>query len=246
MKTGEIIKDSIRYPLSNWTSYLILGILTFFSGLYNDVPNLITHYTILIVLVIITILVTILENGYVIKIFKSSLVGLNTAPNFNEWKIMFKDGFKAIIVAIIYSIPLLIIIVVTIVVLTFLGFTTLLPALIITAAYLILVSPVIYLGLVNMAKNESKIESAFELHEIFQIISNAGWGKLIALYITTMILAVIFGFITVGINFILSILSADVITSLLLIPYISLFMARIVVLFYMSEDSELEEISDNV
>jgi Protein of unknown function (DUF4013) len=104
MNISEIIKDSLRYPLTDWKKYLILGILilivtTFINGPFI-VPNLI----------IIGYIIGFFVIGYLFRIIKSSLNGNDVLPKFYNWGEMFSDGVKVLIVGIVYSIPAILII----------------------------------------------------------------------------------------------------------------------------------------
>ena len=57
MNLGEIVKDSLRYPLSNWRNYLILGIMIIFTNLYQDIKELIQNNGLIIILWIIGIII---------------------------------------------------------------------------------------------------------------------------------------------------------------------------------------------
>ena len=62
MDIGEIISDSIKYPSSNWGKVLILGIITIASVLIIPVFLLI---------------------GYVFRIIKATLAGIDELPEFD-------------------------------------------------------------------------------------------------------------------------------------------------------------------
>ena len=68
MDIGEIISDSIKYPSSNWGKVLILGVIMIAS--------------ILIVPVFLLI-------GYLFRIIKASLAGLDELPDFDHKNVDF-------------------------------------------------------------------------------------------------------------------------------------------------------------
>lgn len=105
MNIGEIIKDAVRYPLSDWKKIIILGIIIEISYIAQYWYSYdITNIGIILILAGIGLLVGFLVNGYLIRILKSSLDGAWELPGFNAWKTMFIDGFKVFAVFFIYLI----------------------------------------------------------------------------------------------------------------------------------------------
>ena len=88
MDISDIISDSIKYPSSNWGKVLILGIIMIASILI--VPIFLLY-------------------GYIFRIIKATLAGIDELPDFDEIGEMFVDGIKVFVVAIIYAIPVVII-----------------------------------------------------------------------------------------------------------------------------------------
>jgi hypothetical protein len=88
MDIGEIVSDSIKYPSSNWGKVLILGVIMIASILI--VPIFLVY-------------------GYIFRIIKATLAGINELPDFDEIGDMFVDGLKIFVVAIVYAIPVWII-----------------------------------------------------------------------------------------------------------------------------------------
>ena len=117
MTLGTIVDDIIRYPLSNWKKYLILGII-FLAGVVVYITRfygsiVITNNIIIIwFLGIIAFFLVTLTRGYTLRIIKSSVNGSSALPVFNNWIDMFVDGIKMFIVTIVYQIPAILIILV--------------------------------------------------------------------------------------------------------------------------------------
>jgi hypothetical protein len=111
MNVTEIVKDSLKYPVSDWKKIITLGILIVIGGL-SSLLNLldITNNAILLIFVIIGLFSGFLVNGYLFKIVKTSLDGENRLPKFNAWKSLLLDGFKVFVTFIVYLIlpPLII------------------------------------------------------------------------------------------------------------------------------------------
>ena len=225
MTIGSIVNDAIRYPLSDWKKYLILGIIFVIGNLvyvtrFDGSIVLTTNIAIEWVLGIIALAIILLVRGYLLRVIKSSLNGVAELPEFNRWTDMLKDGVKLSIVAFVYSIPAILIIIVfailsytsnpIIVTNTLSGATvwfliggTGLQALqvwagtwfIIPVLCMIIIYPIIAMALAHMANNENKLLTAFQFRELVQIIAIKGWGNFIIWYIVIGILFFILAFI---------------------------------------------------
>jgi len=244
---GEIVKSSLKYPLSNWKSYMILGVIVILANLYGDGGVFNLNNELIMILWIIGTIIGIFTYGYMFKIIKSSLTNVNVLPEFNGLVKIFTNGFKVLIASIIYLIPVFL-----------LGLVGLFSGLIkiqahypyymvsgilfwFIALYTILVIPVIAVAITNMARNESKLRYAFRFREILEKISAIGWGNLIKWYVVIGILYWIIGAIILVIYYLLSLINpffAGIIESLILVPYRYIFVARSVGLIYMQDNED--------
>ena len=111
MDLTAIIKDSLRYPLSDWKKILILGLIIVISDVLSVFQSLgVTNKDLIPFLVVVGFLIGLLVNGYLFRIVKSSLDGHNELPKFNKWISMFYDGFKVFTTFVAYLIVLPVII----------------------------------------------------------------------------------------------------------------------------------------
>ena len=217
MKISEIIKDSLRYPFSDWKKFfifVIIALITNFSGLFiaHNFSLSEGYFSILIVILcVVVFLGLLLEKGYSFRILKCSINGGDELPQFNAWIDMLKDGIKLSIVTIVYSAPIILIFTIltsfiAILVLLIPSFpnyvaetlfynnylTSILFSFgvwgIIGYLYLIIVLPIWYMSIATMAINNSELSYAFKFHLIINKISIIGWKKLIIWYIVTGIL----------------------------------------------------------
>lgn len=88
MEFKKILHNSVNYPSYSWTKVIMLGLLLIGS--------------ILIVPMFLII-------GYLFRVMKSSLSGIDELPNYNKFGSMLIDGFKVFLVGIIYTIPIIIV-----------------------------------------------------------------------------------------------------------------------------------------
>jgi hypothetical protein len=220
MNIKGILKDSLRYPFSDWKKILIFGIIILISNLSNTTHfnSLIstTDVTLTFFLGIISFLILFLAKGYQFKIMKSSLTRKAKPPEFNKWIEMFKDGVKLFLVNIVYTIPAILIMLIwaalsiasnpSTVVNTISGLGTLFLMggtgsnafitsagiwFIISFLYTIIIAPIMWMAIAHMADNNSEIHAAFKFHAILNKITTIKWKNLIKWYILTGIIFLI-------------------------------------------------------
>ncbi|MEG3224227.1 MAG: hypothetical protein BME94_01555 [Methanobacteriales archaeon Met13] len=220
MNIGDIISDSIKYPSSNWGKVLILGVIMIASILI--VPIFLVY-------------------GYVFRIIKATLAGLDELPEFDEIGEMFVDGLKIFVVAIVYAIPVWIISALFGVLMggtmTATTATTLDPTMvwalfagnIIFAIIAVIIGLIQVMGIANMAYYDGDLMAAFRFSEILDYISRIGWGKYIITYIVIAIIAFI-GFLIGMLT--LFILIGIILLPLVIAPYIAMFGSRAIALLF--------------
>ena len=216
MDIGDIISDSIKYPSSSWGKVLILGIITIAS--------------ILIVPVFLLI-------GYVFRIIKATLAGIDELPEFDEIGSMFVDGLKVFVVGIIYAIPVWIISAIV-------GLLMGSNSVAVILGYIVFFIIALIIGLVeimaiaNMAYNDGDLGAAFRFSEILDIIATIGWGKYIVTYIVIVILATI-GILIGALTMI--ILIGFILLPLIIFPYLVMFEARGIALLFAEAMETIQE-----
>jgi hypothetical protein len=263
MNIGEIVEDSLRYPLSDWKKVLIYG----FIGLFTTTAvfrgffalNGLTNPGLILLVVIFELLVSIYFTGYFLKIIKLSLTGTKKLPQFKGVNEKLSDGIKVFIVAIVYMVPVILIIVVfallsslalqiivnqainngfnlqnIITILMSLGIGI---GIFLAMLYMVVVLPLFIVSLVHMADNNDKLASAFRLGEIFDKIGSIGWINLILWYLASglifiAILVFLGTFIIAIFNLIHNIDIGGLLISVVLIPYLYMYFARSSALFY--------------
>ena len=259
MNIGEIIKDAVRNPLLDLKKLVILGIIILINSICLDYLTVIGNVVVIIISIVIGLLSSIISNGYLFKILKPSLAVGAELPDFNDFNDMFIDGIKVLIVSIVYLIPAIFLIIIffnesftnilgiiitnppTIifkVIWGILGGMTILDIqYTIVLLYMIIIIPILYLGITNMANNEGKLSTAFKFHEIINKIRIIGWGNIIIWYFLTGIFLLILLFIglVIGIFNLKHPIQGLLLLSLIIAPYFYLYLYRAVALFYISE-----------
>jgi len=97
----KILKDSFRYPFSDWKKFIILGIILFISSVPVRSFGL-TSETIILLFVFVGFFTGFFINGYLFRIVKSSIKSFEGLPEFNMWLQMFEDGVKVFAVFLVY------------------------------------------------------------------------------------------------------------------------------------------------
>jgi hypothetical protein len=117
MNIGEIVKDALAYPFSDYKKILILGIIMLVGnlsigqllGTINALLGTNNVAVVIILLGIIGLVCIFLARGYQFRIISSSLNGAEELPKFINWIEMIKDGIKVFTVTVIYLIPVILI-----------------------------------------------------------------------------------------------------------------------------------------
>ena len=238
MDIGDVISDSLRYPSSDWIKVGILGLLFIISFL---------------------IIPLFLAMGYMFRVIKASLVGVEELPSFDEWGEMFVDGIKLFLVCMIYSLPAIIIGVFSIISLwssiwslsyvTQMSGNTITPEMVVSlfggtalvgfvvaGIYVLIIYPILAVAIGNMAYYNGELSAAFRFGEIFSIISLIGWVDLIIWYILMIIIGIALGFIASILSIIP--LLGWIILIFIVYPYFYLFYARAIAWLYSSAFGE--------
>lgn len=249
MEIGELISDALRYPISDWQKLLILGVIVILSSVSELAGMLGTmNSSVTMILGIVGLIFSIIVSGYMIRIIKASLANVAEIPAMDDWKEMFIDGFKADVVGIIYAIPAILIMIISIAAaLSIIGSSSLSdPAVLLSLAagagiggiiallYMLIITPIIAMAITNMAYQD-EFGAAFRFSEIMAKISEIGWGNLIIWYIVMIVLFIILSIIGGIITGILSIVTpilGTLIFDLVVMPYIYMFISRSVALEY--------------
>lgn len=111
MKVRRIIRDSLKYPLSDWKKFLILGIIFLIIYILNFTAHHGKNVYLLVLLIGIAFVVGLFINGYIFRIINSTFDGKDELPEFNNWRDMGLEGVKVYLGYIVYLLPVLLIII---------------------------------------------------------------------------------------------------------------------------------------
>jgi hypothetical protein len=234
MDIGVVISDSLKYPSSDWGKVVILGVLFLTSFL---------------------IFPLLLAFGYMFRVVKASLAGLEELPAFDALVEMLFEGIKVFLVYLIYSLPALIIGIFSFISLwsslwsltygaqlsgttmtpdmlfSILGGTALI-GLLIAGIYSLVIYPIIAIAIGNMAYYNGELTAAFRFSELFSTISLIGWVDLIIWYVVVLMVGIAIGVVG-SILGIIPILGW-ILLIFIVYPYFYLFYARAIAWLYSS------------
>jgi len=225
MKFGELLSQSFGYAKKSvwgeWGRWVILFVMTIIQSItFSIVP---------------------LFNGYIFRIWQ----GADPAPDVDQWKKLFVDGWRVNIVAIIYMIPVIIVAVLAMgpglmqmisgsimedPTVAMAGLMSMGLGLVVVIIVAIIVEIFMLTGVVRFAKMDS-IAEAFSFGEIAGHIKKIGWGHYIVALIILWIVMVIMSFIAA--LFMIISIPGWIIYLFLMVP-IAIFGARYLVDLYES------------
>jgi hypothetical protein len=249
MNIGEIINDSIKYPLSNKRTFLFLGLIVILGDLYSILGST-THNSLIIILGILALIFAFVRSGYLLRIMEFSTTNNNILPKLNRWKDLFVNGLKVIVVTLVYVIPILIIVVPLsmIIAITSISsgtnladtnmFKTFGLVSIIVGLYMVIIYPILFMSLANMAKNGNNIDKSFKFNVIKNTISNVGLGNFVIWYIFTGLIFVFLFIVGLGLSSIFNLVHfkfiGDLLASLTVTPFAMIFLYRSASLIYLN------------
>ena len=241
MNIGEIMGDAVRYPFSDWKKIFILGIIIVFTNLSSIFQSIVpSNVGIRLILFFVGIfLIGFFARGYQYRIIKSSLNNVEVLPGFDNWLNMLIDGIKVTIVAITYLVPGILIsgFIAGIYLATGNGMALFL--ILIAGLYIVIFIPIYLMALVYMADNDSKLREAFRFSEILNKMFSGKGIDLIIWYIVTAISVLVLFILGIIVTNVIGRFTSHVVgtilLSLLVLPYIYMYLYRFLTLAYMSK-----------
>ena len=230
LDSQKMILSSVKYSSENWMKIIALGFISLIALI--GISNIFLSFFLIIGFI---------PAGYLLRILKTSFNGSDELPIFNEWMKMFIDGFKVVMVIIIYAIPVIIIALIS-------NINQLPTISAISALYLwgivtgsnlqiilfFIIGFIELIGIANMALYDGEFKAAFNFSEIRQRISMINWKRYLAYYIIIWIIGVITVFIS---TVTLTLLVGIFIVPLIIVPYFLVLSTRFLALIFASSES---------
>lgn len=116
MNITEIISDAIRYPFSDITKFLMVGVLVVLAGLSSVTTTWgIDNSIIGLIVAIISIIFALVLSGFSVDVIKKGIQNSDEIPNIDLMRNLI-NGIKVLIISIVYYIiPLIIILILAVI-----------------------------------------------------------------------------------------------------------------------------------
>ncbi len=226
----DIYKDSFEFSSRKFLNLIILGLLSFLNIL---IIPLVFFYG---------------YNYRVVKLSTQSMInGDDVPPDFDDFKRMFIEGLKYIVVEFVYLIIPMIIMIASVFYRNAILFILGLILVTIFQLFALLAIP-------HMAANDDSLKSAFEFSKINNIMASIGYGRYILTYIgilliylailvvVIIILSIIFGLLGIATSFIslngvgavnvIGTIIFNFVLFFLVAPFLTMFQNRCIGLIY--------------
>ena len=219
MGLGDIISDSVQYPFSDIQKFLIVGVISLFSGLSSLFGNWGVDSFILITLAgIIGLIFTLMLSGYSISVTKYAINHSSQLPDL-DFQNNLIDGIKALIISIVYFIIPIIITLIFAIITGAIGAG--LNQLVAGLGVFSVIAVIVFIffaifEIVALARfaDTGELGEALNIGEVIEDVKKIGIGKIILFAIVSVIIIII----------------ASLIVSLLgIIPFIGILIAQLII-----------------
>lgn len=229
MSIKEIIIDSLKYSFSDWKVIIALGLVLLFADIFDEISaTSLLADELKTVLVIIVILLSIMEAGFLFRILSETVNGSKKLPRFNNFTRMFRHGVNELIVLGVYFIvPVLLFLL-----LEYMNSKGLDDVsdgsaflFIIFLAVLSVITIFFPAVLLHRAHHDGDLKSSFDFRKIYHKIRRVGFKRLIFVYIGVILLVyIIESFLTDSISSIP--LYGQLIEDIIIAPLVAIFITR--------------------
>lgn len=235
MGLSDIISDSVVYPFSDITKFLIVGIISLFSGLSALFGNWGVNNFILVTLAgILGLIFTLILSGYGVRVTKYAINRSNELPDLDLQNNLI-DGIKSLIIGIVYFIiPIVITLIFAIITGAIsAGFNQMMAGL---GVFLIIVVIVfIFFAIFEMVAlarfaDTGELGEALNIGEVIEDVKRIGIGQIILFAIAAVIIIIIASLLVSVLGIIPFI--GIIIAQLIIGAFITLFYSRAIGLLY--------------
>lgn len=202
MSIRELFVDASKFAASDWTKFILLGIIFVDIDFLNRATSeVVTPDYISYLLTLAFIFLIFIESGYLFRIIEASVNGADDLPPYSNLLQLFTHGLKDFTVVAIYMvIPFIVFLISILWILTgdVAGISLQTPLVVLTISIVIAIILFILLqaAILNMAHHNGSFKAAFDYKGIFQKIKNVGLKKfLIVCFLTGIIFIIVEPFI---------------------------------------------------
>ncbi len=240
------ISNALRYTASDWYNVLILGIILFLVDHIVDLnaPSLIEGYDILIL--ILVVFLSFIEVGYGFRIVEETVQGSSKPPSFHNPLDLLWHGVKESVILLLYFIVPLILVVMGISEFEYLlnldlGSIIMRYALLFAIIFFLAFNIMFQAAVLNMAHHQGRITSAFNFPMVFRKIRLVGLKNMVLVSLITIVVLYIIKQVVFDTLHELPYLGpslGDVISTVLIAPFLMIFTTRLVGLIDVSDDGD--------
>ena len=237
MTLGGILSDAVKYPFSDITKFLIVGVLVLLAGIVNVVyPSGEGNMILMVLLSLVGIIFAIILSGHCVDVIKNGIQHSSEVPDIDPAANLI-DGIKVIIIELVYYIiPLIIAAVLG----AFSGFVGAglnladsgLSFAMIVALIVFIIFSILEIVAIARFADTGDLGAAFKFGEVFEYAKRIGIINIILFSIVTIILAIVLAFILALLSVIPFI--GAIIAMILLGGFLVLFYYRGIGLLYAS------------
>lgn len=233
MKTKDLFLDAIKYAASDWTKFIVLGILFVSVDLLDrTTTENFLPIEVWLGLIVLLIIIFFIQAGYVFRVIETSAIdGLNKLPPFNHVRDLFIHGVKDTSVVVCYMIfPVALLAFSTGIFIAYMNTDIPLKLPAIVTLIFGLVSIIFFIlmqaAILNMVHNHGRFRSAFNFIQIFKKIREVGLKKfLIVCLLTGIIFLIIEPFILDDLRISMDIIGGTIV-EFIVAPYLAILTSR--------------------
>lgn len=247
MDIGEILKDSLKYPIKDSNKFFKLAIPTIIIGVLFEILELIVTFSnpegssdpiylfvglIGIVTILLIFIVALIDSGMSINIIRNNIRGINELPDLEIGRFTL-DGLKTLIVVTIYFIVPSIIILFLSTLFISLKLDTVAYIIFLLFYVLIFIISLLVPAIYGRLAETNSMSQALSVSEIWNITKRIGFGKVFATLIIMNLITSLLTLLSILLFFVPVI---GIILIAVLIAYYMMFHARCYALLYLDKD----------
>ena len=238
MSLGDIFSDAIKYPFSDITKFLIVGVIAVLAGLSSIVMSFKVHsFSVYGIASIIGFIFSLVLAGYGVSVIRNGISLSDEIPDI-DLKANLYDGVNALIIAIVYLIIPVIVFVILMAVFGVIGASidhavAALGLVSIVAIVLFIIFGILEVIALAKFADTNDLGESLSFREVYGDVKNIGIGKIILFLIIQFIIIAVAGIISSLIGYIPFV--GIIISQLVIGAFITLFSQRALGLLFIDD-----------
>lgn len=231
MSIKELFLDASKFAASDWTKFILLGIIFVDIDLLDQTTEMLMPDSLNYIFLVAFFILVFIEAGYLFRIIESSVDGSDKLPPFSNLLQLFAHGVKdSLVVGSYMLIPAVLFVISAGLTLIYLGndisvkFPLELFLLSLVTGIMFFI--ILQAAILNMAHNKGKLKSAFDYKGIFRKIKNVGLKKfLVVCFLTALIFVILKPFIVDEIRGYMDPIGSTIM-EIIIAPYLAILTSR--------------------